>query len=215
MLALMSIGIACGLVASLSANDPGHASGSANRNPENVRDPRPTALRQPALAASTLDVLQRFPESLRASLQAIKSLSSKDACRVAENLLREPAVARIDAIAHYLSKDVHRWSDRMIYLYLNADPKLAKAADKNEMQKHLLQKWESDRGMAKRWLQGCGVVVRAAIGRSRPAIERETPAILSDIVSVIAVGLRKNEPDAIAAAEALARIEENLQALLN
>ena len=103
----------------------------------------------------------------------------------------------------------------MIYLYLNADPKLAKAADKNEMQKHLLQKWESDRGMAKRWLQGCGVVVRAAIGRSRPAIERETPAILSDIVSVIAVGLRKNEPDAIAAAEALARIEENLQALLN
>src|SRR5204863_9996846 len=101
----------------------------------------------------------------------------------------------------------------MITLYLNADPKLAKAVDKGEMKKRLLQKWGSDRGMAQRWLQGCGVVVRAAIGRGRPAIEREAPEILADVVSVIATGLRKNEPDAVAAAEALARTVESLRTL--
>lgn len=99
----------------------------------------------------------------------------------------------------------------MIALYLDADPKLAKAAGKSEMKERLLRKWASDRGTAQRWLKGCGVIVRAAIGRERPVIEREAPEILADVVSVIATGLRKNEPDAIAAAEALARAEESLR----
>jgi hypothetical protein len=199
----LAIGTAFGLVASLAANGRGHASESAG-------NPRIVA----RLASSRLDTLQRLPESIRTSLQATKTLSAKDACRIAESLVREPAVTHIDTIAQYLSKDVHRWTDRMITLYLGDDPKAVKAADRNEMKKRLLQKWESDRGLVQRWLQGCGVVVRAAIGRGRPAIEREAPDVLADIVSVIAAGLRKNEPDAIAAAEALARAEETLRASL-
>jgi hypothetical protein len=151
---------------------------------------------------------------VRISLQATKALSSKDVCRIAQGLVQEPAVASLDTIAHYLSSDVHRWSDRMITLYLNADPKLTKAADKDEMKKRLLHKWESDRGMVQRWVQGCGVVVRAAIGRGRPVIEREVPGLMADVVSVIATGLRKNELAAIAAAEALTRAEETLRASL-
>jgi hypothetical protein len=214
ILALMGIGIAYGFVASLGADGLGHASESAGRLPERTRDRHPVAPVQPPRVASTLDTLQRLPESVRTSLQATKTLSSKDVCRIAERLVQEPTVASIDTIAHYLSKDVRRWSDRMITLYLKADPSLAKAADKGEMKKRLLHKWESDRGMARRWLQGCGFVARAAIGRGRLVIEREAPEILADVVSVIATGLRKNEPDAIAAAEALARAEENLRASL-
>jgi uncharacterized protein (DUF58 family) len=164
--------------------------------------------------ASGLDTLQRLPEALRATLQGTWTLSSKEVCRVAEDLLQGPAVASIDAIAHYLSKDVHRWSDRMITLYLDADPKSAKAADKGEMRERLLRKWERDRAMAQRWLRGCGVAVRVAIDRGRPVIEREAADILSDVVSAFATGPRKNEPDAIAAAEALARAEEKLRVSL-
>ena len=215
ILALMGIGIAYGCVASLGASGLEHASENASRLPEMARDRRPVAPSQPLRVASALDTLQRVPESVRTTLQATKTLSSKDLCRIAERLVQEPTVANLDTIAHYLSKDVRRWSDRMITLYLNADPKLAKAADKGEMKERLLHKWESDRGMAQRWLQGCGLVARAAIGRGRPIIEREAPEILTDIVSVIAIGLRKNEPDAIAAAGALARAEENLRASLN
>jgi len=210
MLALTGIGIACGFVAGLGAYGLGHASESAGRLPGKTGDLRPVA-GQPQRVASTLDTLQRLPDSLRTSLQATKTRSSKDVCRMAERLVREPTVASIDTVAHYLSKDVHRWSDRMIALYLDADPKLAKAADKGEMKQRLLHKWASDRGNAQRWLKGCGVMVRAAIGRGRPVIEREAPEILADVVSVITTGLRKNEPDAIAAAEALARAEESLR----
>ena len=87
-------------------------------------------------------------------MQGTRTLSPKEVCRIAEGLLQEPAVAGIDAIAHYLSKDVHRWSDRMITLYLNAEPKSAKATDKREMRERVLRKWESDRAMAQRWLPG-------------------------------------------------------------
>jgi len=201
-LVVLAIGTAFGLIVSLGANGRGHAS-------ESTGNPRSVA----RLASSRLDTLQGLPESIRTSLQATKTLSAKDACRIAEGLVREPAVTNIDTIAQYLSKDVHRWTDRMITLYLGTDPKVIKSTDKNEMKKRLAQKWESDRGIAQRWLQGCGVVMRAAIGRSRPAIERDAPDILADIVSVIATGLRKNEPDAIAAAEALARTVESLRIL--
>ena len=208
---LLVLGIACGLVASLIANGLGHASESGARLSEKVRDQRSGAPVQSPRPASVLDSLQRLPESVRTSLQASKTLSPKDVCRIAEGLMREPTVGGLDTIARYLSKDVHRWSDRMITLYLSADPKVVRATDKGEMKTRLLHKWESDRGMAQRLLQGCGVVVRTAIGRGRPVIEREAPEILADIVSVIAAGLRKNEPDAIAAAEALARAEETLR----
>jgi hypothetical protein len=40
---------------------------------------------------------------------------------------RRVAVASIDTIALNLSKNVHRWSDRMVTLYLNGNPKLVKA----------------------------------------------------------------------------------------
>jgi len=209
ILVLMGIGIAYSFVASSEANLR-RASESTGRFPEKFRDQHAVAV-QPQSVASNLDALQRLPESLRVSLQATKTRSSKDVCRIAERLVREPTVARIDTIAHYLSKDVHRWSDRMIALYLNADPSLAKAADKGEMKERLLHKWETDRGIVQRWLQGCGVLVRAAIGRGRPIIEREAPEILADIISVIATGVRKNEPDAIAAAEALARAGESIR----
>src|SRR5207344_1618191 len=124
--------------------------------------------------------------------------------------MQEPTLGSLDAVVRYLSKDVQRWSDRMITLYLDADPKLVKATEKGEMKTRILHKWESDRGMAQRYLQGCGVMVRTAIGRGRPAIERDAPEILTDVVQVIAAGLRKNEPDAVAAAEALARAEEKI-----
>ena len=75
---------------------------------------------QPARVASSLDTLQRLPEAVRVSLQATKKRSTKDMCRMAERLVREPTVTSIDTVAHYLSKDVHRWSDRMIALYLDA-----------------------------------------------------------------------------------------------
>ena len=204
-LALGGIGLVCGLAMSLSANGPSHAwDRGSNR--------RPSAPDQMQRLASGLDTIQRLPEALRATLQGTRTLSSKEVCRVAEGLLQEPAVTSIDAIAHYLSKNVHRWSDRMITLYLNADPKSAKATDKVEMRERVLRKWDSDRAMAQRWVRGCGVAVRIAIGRGRPVIEREAADILSDVVSAIATGLRKNEPDAIAAAEALARAEERLRA---
>jgi hypothetical protein len=205
--------IACGFIAGMGESGAGQTSESVSRNAVRPGDPRSTAGLTTQGPANALDVLQRLPESLRATLLASKTLSVKDLCRVADGLVREPTVTNVDTVAHYLSKDVHRWSDRMIALYLD-DPKLVKAADKNEMKKRLLQKWESDRAMAQRWLQGCGVVVRGAIGRSRPAIEREAPELLADVVSVIAIGLRKNEPDAMAAAQALARTEGDLRAFL-
>jgi hypothetical protein len=212
--ALVRIGIACGLVASLGVDGLGHASQSAGRFSELGRDRRPAGPNQLLRVASTLDTLQRLPESVRTSLRATRTLSPKDLCRIAEKLVQEPTTTSIDMVAHYLSKDVHRWSDRMITLYLNADPGLAKATDKGEMKKRILQKWESDRGTARRWLQGCGVIARASIGRGLPIIEREGPEILADVVSVIAIGLRKHEPDAIAAAEALVRAEEALRTSL-
>jgi hypothetical protein len=208
-LVVLAIGTAFGLIASLSANGRGHAAESTSNSYEKSRDSRTVA----RLASSRLNTLQQLPQSIRTSLQAAKTLSAREACRIAEGLVREPTVTNIDTIAQYLAKDVHRWTDRMIALYLGTDPKTIKSTDKNEMKKRLAQKWESDRGMAQRWLQGCGVVVRAAIGRSRPAIERDAPDILADIVSVIAAGLRKSEPDAIAAAEALARTVESLRTL--
>ena len=211
ILALTSVGIAYAAVVGLGANGPGHASERVGRNFEQPRDPAAIAQARPSV---TLDTLQRLPDSLRTTLQATKALSVKDACRAAETLVAEPAAASIDTIAQYLSKDVHRWSDRMINLYLDTDPKQAKATDKGEMKKRLLQKWEADRAMVHRWLRGCGIVVRTAIGRSRPVIEREAPEVLADIVSAIAIGWRKKEPDAIAAAEALTRTEESLRALL-
>jgi hypothetical protein len=205
-LTLVGIGIVCSFAVSLGANGPGHAwDRGSNRQPG-----APDQLQR---VASGLDTIQRLPKALRATLQGTRTLSPKEVCRVAEGLLQEPAVTSIDAIAHYLSKNVHRWSDRMITLYLNADPKSAKATDKGEMRERVLRKWESDRAMAQRWLRGCGVAVRIAIGRGRPVIEREAADILSDVVSAIATGLRKNEPDAIAAAEALARAEEKLRVL--
>jgi hypothetical protein len=212
--ALVRIGIACGLVASLGADGVGNPSQSADRLAELGRDRRPVGPTQQLRVAGTLDTLQRLPESVRASLRATRALPPKDLCRIAERLVQEPTTSSIDMVALYLSKDVHRWSDRMITLYLNADPGLAKATDKGEMKKRILQKWESDRGLARRWLQGCGVIARASIGRGLPIIEREGPEILADVVSVIAIGLRRNEPDAIAAAEALVRTEEALRASL-
>ena len=161
--ALVRIGFACGLVASLSIDGLGHASQSAGRLAELGRDRRPVGPNQQLRVASTLDTLQRLPESVRTSLRATRTLAPKDLCRIAERLVQEPTTSSIDMVAHYLSKDVHRWSDRMITLYLNADPGLAKSTDKGEMKKRILQKWESDRRMAQRWLQGCGIIARASI----------------------------------------------------
>jgi hypothetical protein len=45
------------------------------------------------------------------------------------------------------------------------------------------------------------VAVRIAIGRGRPVIEREAADILSDVVSAIATGLRKNDAAALAASK--------------
>jgi hypothetical protein len=212
--ALVGVGIACGLVASLGMDGSGHASQSVGKLAELGRDRRAAGANQQQRVASALDTLQRLPEAVRASLRATKTLASKDVCRIAEKLVLDQATSSIDMVANYLSKDVHRWSDRMITLYLNADPRLAKATDKDEMRKRILQKWESDRGIARRWLQGCGIIARATIGRGLPIIEREGPGLLADVVSVIAIGLRKNEPDAIAAAEALVRAEEALRTSL-
>jgi hypothetical protein len=214
LLVVMGIGVAGSVIAGMGEGGAGLAS---DREPGN--GVRSSDLRGPAglhrqSAASTLDTLERLPQSLRATLQAAKALSSKDLCRVADSLVREPNLGNVDMVAQYLSKDVHRWSDRMVTLYLDADPKLARATDKGEMRKRLLQRWESDRKMVQQWLQGCRIMVRAAIGRSRAAIEREAPEILADVVSVIAIGLRKNEPDAFAAARALARTEEDLRVFL-
>ena len=206
ILALTGLGIAGTFAASFGADHQRHASEGAGSLQAGVG--------QPVRVASSLDTLQRLPEAVRVSLQATQKRSSKDLCRIAERLVREPAVTSIDAIALYLSKDVHRWSDRMITLYLDTDPKLAKGADKGDMKARLLHKWESDRGLVQRWLQGCGVVARATIGRGRIIIEREAPEILADVVSAIAIGIGKNEPDAIAAAEALRRAEEGLRASL-
>ena len=210
---LVRIGIACGLVASLGVAGLGNASQSAGTLAELGRDRRPVAPQQ-AGVASTLDTLQRLPESVRTSLRNTRTLLPKDLCRIADRLVQEPTTSSIDTVAHYLSKDVHRWSDRMITLYLNTDPRLAKATDKDEMKKRILQKWESDRGAARRWLQGCGVIARASVSRGLPIIEREGPEILADIISVIAIGLRKHEPDAIAAAAGLVRTEEVLRTSL-
>ena len=210
----MGLAIACGIVASFGVDGAGGASQSTGGLPELGRGRRLVVLIQHARVASTLDTLQRLPESVRASLRASRTLAPRDLCRIAKGLVQEPATSSIDMVAHYLSKDVQRWSDRMITLYLNADPRSAKAADKGEMKKRILQKWESDRGTARRWLQGCGVIARASIGRGLPVIEREGPDVLADIVSVIVIGLRKNEPDAIAAAEALVRAEEVLRTSL-
>jgi hypothetical protein len=210
IVALLSLGIAYGFAASLGANGVGRASESSDRG----RDPRSGAPVHSPRGASVLDTLQRLPESVRNSLQASKALSAKDVCQIAGGLMQEPTLGSLDAVVRYLSKDVQRWSDRMITLYLDADPKLVKATDKGEMKTRILHKWESDRGMAQRYLQGCGVMVRTAIGRGRPAIERDAPEILTDVVQVIAAGLRKNEPDAVAAAEALARAEEKIRGSL-
>ncbi len=141
VLALLGTGIAWGVVASLGANGLGHASESGSRLSEKTRSGAPVQSPRPA---SVLDTLQRLPESVRTSLQASKTLSSKDVCRIAEGLMREPTVGSLDTIARNLSKDVQRWSDRMISLYLSADPKLVKATDKGEMKMRLLHKWEPD-----------------------------------------------------------------------
>lgn len=212
--ALVGIGVACSAVVSLGVDGAGGAAQSAGRPAELGRDWRLVMPTQHIRVASTLETLQRLPEAVRASLRAGRTLAARDLCRIAEGFVQEPATSSIDMVAHYLSKDVQRWSDRMITLYLNADPRSAKATDKGEMRKRILQKWESDRGMARRWLQGCGVIARASIGRGLPVIEREAPDILTDVVSVIAIGVRKNEPDAIAAAEALLRTEAALRTSL-
>ena len=214
VLPIVTIGVACGAVASMGVSGSGNALSNGGRLAELGLDWRPVEPAQHLRAGNTLDTLQRLPESVRASLRATKTLSPRELCRVAETLVQEPATSNIDVIAHYLSKDVYRWSDRMISLYLNSDPRTAKATDRSEMKKRILQKWESDRGIARRWIQGCGVIARASIGRGLPVIEREGPDILADVVAVIAVGLRKHEPDAIAAAEALVRTEEALRTSL-
>ena len=138
---LVQIGIACGFVASTSADGAGNASQNAGRFAELGRDRRLAVPVQYVRVASTLDTLQRLPETVRNSLRATRTLPPKDLCRIAERLVQEPTASSIDMIAHYLSKDVHRWSDRMITLYLNADPRSTKATDKSEMKTRILHKW--------------------------------------------------------------------------
>src|SRR5262245_15160342 len=202
---VVGLGVAYGIFASLAGHS-GQASESGKR--QELQPARPLRV------ASTVDALQHLPASMRSSLQAMRTLPAKEVCRIGEKLTEGPVVESLDTIARYLSKDVHRWSDRMISLYLSTDPKLAKAADPADMEKRLLSKWESERGYARRWLQSCGLAVRATIMRGRPVIEREAPEILADVVAAIATGVQKNEADAVAAAEALAQAEENLRVSL-
>jgi len=202
---VVGLGVAYGFFASLAGHS-GHASESANR--EELQPARPLRV------ASTVDALQRLSASMRSSLQAMRTLPAKEVCRIGEKLTEGPVVESLDTIARYLSKDVRRWSDRMISLYLSTDPRLAKAADPVDMERQLLRKWESERGYARRWLQSCGIAVRATIVRGRPVIEREAPEILADVVAAIATGVQRNEPDAVAAAAELAQAEENLRVSL-
>jgi hypothetical protein len=191
---------AVGLAAWFGSADPGHASQKSKA--------------ASARAASALSILDILPASLRDRFRSAESLSSRQMCRVAEGLVRAPDIESLDIVARYLAKDVHGWSDHMFWRLLRWDPDDAKSKSKSELQEWYLEQWASDREWVQRWLQGCGVMVTLAINRGRGHIGEEGPMLLADIVGVIAAGVRRNDPDAIAAAEALSRAEQKLTSLL-
>jgi hypothetical protein len=204
---LLVTGAVFGLAGLFAIRDVGHAS-------ENARAAK-TGTGVAARLKDALSMLRRAPEVLDASFQATATLSSKEVCRIAEGFVKEPpTIESIDTIAHYLSKDVHGWSDLMIERFLKTEPVSAKAKDKSELKETFLQKWQNNRAKVQRWLEGCGVVVTALIARGRGQFERESSQIFTDVVSFIAAGVRKHDPDAFAAAEALARAETSLMVLL-
>jgi hypothetical protein len=167
-----------------------------------------------ARSKDALTTLRRAPTVLEDSFKTTASFSSKQLCHIAEGLVQKPTLERIDAIANYLSKDVHGWSDLMIERFLKSEPKAVKGMSKADLKATFLQKWQNNREKAQHWLEGCGVVVTALIAHGRSKFEHDSAQLLTDIASFIADGVSKQDPEAIAAAEALGHAEDHLKLLL-
>src|SRR5262245_52245498 len=110
----------CGVAASIIGPHVGEASSKSKSSPS------PRA----AVALSTLDLL---PDALRDRFRDVGNLSSRQVCRVAEDLVRKPDIEAFDTVAHYLAKDVHAWSDRMIGWLLRSDPDDAREKNKSDL----------------------------------------------------------------------------------
>jgi hypothetical protein len=154
------------------------------------------------------------PGVLRNSFNATAAMSSKEVCQIASGMVNAPSIEGIDKIAYYLSKDVHGWSDLMITRLLKVEPLAIKTISKADLRESFLKKWERDREKVQKWLEGCGIVVRTLISRARGKFERESSEVFSHIVTVIEDGVRRRDPDAIVAAEELARAEQHLKILI-